>query len=406
MAIIYNMCFFMLIGIRALDPSDRADLSPFSAQTQPSHIVKHNPTPAEEIYEWLRNKNNILSNYKAVRPYQDDATCRPNTLSDDADDIQRQLDSEARDRFKYGLPKTIWILNFPFTTPVSVKRGLFHGCASSKCQTFDTSNEAIWEWSYPNECQWACHFPACGGPLQSPINLRLDNVVRERMRPLDFHNWNQRPEELTLRNDGEKLVITGRWAGTNMRPAVSGGPLYRREYWFHSLHLHWPSEHAIDDGVLPFETQSVHVADGYCDLAQATNAFTAGLDNKSTVLIISNMYRYSDIRSELSDLGLLDSLRRAARGRRGDIPLPRRPLSFYVPRFQDYATYRGSVPFPPCTPCVTWVVRGRPRTVPRCAMHYIKKLNTCYGAMEVNTRSLQWSGNRKVLYYPNYPTDC
>lgn len=89
------------------------------------------------------------------------------------------------------------------------------------------------------------------------------------------------------------VVITGRWAGTNMRPAVSGGPLYRREYWFHSLHLHWPSEHAIDDGVLPFETQSVHVADGYCDLAQATNAFTAGLDNKSTVLIISNMYRVS-----------------------------------------------------------------------------------------------------------------
>lgn len=47
-------------------PTDRADLSPFSAQTQPPRIEKHNPTPAEEIYEWLQNKNSILSNYKGI----------------------------------------------------------------------------------------------------------------------------------------------------------------------------------------------------------------------------------------------------------------------------------------------------------------------------------------------------
>lgn len=37
---------------------------------------------------------------------QDITTSRPNTLYDNADDIQRQLDSEARDRIKFG---RVWI---------------------------------------------------------------------------------------------------------------------------------------------------------------------------------------------------------------------------------------------------------------------------------------------------------
>lgn len=38
-------------------------------------------------------------NYRFAVNVQDQTSSRPNTLSDDADDIQKQLDSEARDRF-------------------------------------------------------------------------------------------------------------------------------------------------------------------------------------------------------------------------------------------------------------------------------------------------------------------
>ena len=29
----------------------------------------------------------------------------------------------------------------------------------------------IWHWSYTNQDEWAAHYPACGGQMQSPINI-------------------------------------------------------------------------------------------------------------------------------------------------------------------------------------------------------------------------------------------
>ena len=43
---------------------------------------------------------------------QDGTTTRPNTLSDDADDIQRQLDNEARDRMILGKVNFLWNKKF------------------------------------------------------------------------------------------------------------------------------------------------------------------------------------------------------------------------------------------------------------------------------------------------------
>ncbi|XP_047984051.1 uncharacterized protein LOC125224667 [Leguminivora glycinivorella] len=44
---------------------------------------------------------------------RDQTSPRANTLSDDQDDIQKQLDNEARDRLQFATPKTIWVLHFP-----------------------------------------------------------------------------------------------------------------------------------------------------------------------------------------------------------------------------------------------------------------------------------------------------
>lgn len=46
--------------------------------------------------------------------FQDQTSPRTNTLFDDADDIQRQLDNEARDRLKFGR------VNFTFVTHFTV----------------------------------------------------------------------------------------------------------------------------------------------------------------------------------------------------------------------------------------------------------------------------------------------
>ncbi|VVD04685.1 unnamed protein product, partial [Leptidea sinapis] len=49
---------------------------------------------------------------------QDQTTGRANTLLDDADDIQKQLDNEVRDRLKYR-PITGWVLSTPIHYPTS-----------------------------------------------------------------------------------------------------------------------------------------------------------------------------------------------------------------------------------------------------------------------------------------------
>ncbi|VVD04683.1 unnamed protein product, partial [Leptidea sinapis] len=98
---------------------------------------------------------------------QDQTTGRANTLLDDADDIQKQLDNEVRDRLKYR-PITGWVLSTPIHYPtimifghwdVRYRPSVFGGAANRRRYHFHSlilhtpSEHRIGGLQYPIETQ-------------------------------------------------------------------------------------------------------------------------------------------------------------------------------------------------------------------------------------------------------------
>lgn len=127
-------------------------------------------------------------------------------------------------------------------------------------------------WSYdenaPNGPQfWGKVSPNCDGKRQSPINLVWGAATPVIIAaPIVIHEIDRRPASIRYHNDGHGVAITFNYAGA--QPRITGGPL-RTPYIFHSMHLHWRSEHIVNGVQNEAELHLVHYNSKYGSLSQA-----------------------------------------------------------------------------------------------------------------------------------------
>lgn len=131
---------------------------------------------------------------------------------------------------------------------------------------------------------------------------------------------------------------------------VEGGPLLD-EYVVEQVHLHWWSEHTINNVRYPLEAHIVSRNKRYANITMASN-FKDGLT------VIAVLYHVSNERNEaidqivdyLDDVKGFDKLNEPVRMKK---PFVVRQL---FPKLNGYMTYAGSLTTPSCAEAVTWIV--------------------------------------------------
>ncbi|CAK1599036.1 unnamed protein product [Parnassius mnemosyne] len=321
---------------------------------------------------------------------QDQTSSRPNTLIDDADDLQRQLDNEAQDKIKFGSPKTIWVFHIPTPFPEikyfvpgrrsrnAVSLVVYDLTDTKKKNENDGKNSvttpttSLDSWDYDSQAEWGNLFPDCKGRSQSPVDLPVKGFIQARGgRQLMFSNYDIAPQKLTIHNDGKRVILYGQW-NENQRPVVYGGAAHSRRYIFHSLSLMWPSEHTIGGLQFPMESQMIHISAEYNSLKEALDAAPS---DPQAFLGVVNLYKYSDHTQQ----GIKEILNEVLKVNTLNASVDPLPLSFFSPPFKEYACYQGSLTTPPCTESVLWLVRARSLPVKKKAVESAHGLLNPYG---------------------------
>lgn len=73
---------------------------------------------------------------------------------------------------------------------------------------------------------------------------------------------------------------------------LKGGAANNRAYLFHSLTLHWPSEHVIDDMNSPLESQILYRSAVYKNFAEA---IAASSEDQLALLAVSTLYEVGNL---------------------------------------------------------------------------------------------------------------
>nr|XP_032513233.1 uncharacterized protein LOC116767150 isoform X3 [Danaus plexippus plexippus] len=237
---------------------------------------------------------------------QEKTTKRLNTLFDDADDIQPQLDNEARDKYMFAKPKTVFVFRLPTQYPIVTIPILRKSRQSTyfakrkklkKTKKLNTKAPELKEWTYKDQHDWPRRYPDCGGRSQSPVNLPYTPLVKAKeSRQLMFLNYDVLPKKLMLCNDGKRKAIK------------------------------------------------------------------ASLKDAQAFLGIVNIYKYDNHTQQ----GLEELLK--AGTKRFNTSMSLLPLGFFTPPLQQYACYQGSLTFPPCTESVLWLIRAKALPITRKAM--------------------------------------
>ncbi|XP_026737426.1 carbonic anhydrase 1-like isoform X2 [Trichoplusia ni] len=361
---------------------------------------------------------------------QDQTSSRTNTLFDDADDIQRQLDNEARDRIKFGRvsfiankgrrmhvfnslqPKTIWVFHFPTHYPDHnsimnhveqqvVRYPREYSAAEKKTDDEDYDESMITpplpssEWDYNNQAKWIKHFPDCGGKSQSPVDLPITGLIKARgARNLLFQNYDVEPKSMLLENDGKRVVLSGEWK-SEQRPLIYGGAAHSRRYLFHSMALHLPSEHTVGGLQYPLESQALYVSAEYKGVEEALEASPS---DPQAFLAVANLYKYSN-HTHKGIEEILSSAKSLSNNSK-NVSLSAKCLSHFNPPFKEYACYQGSMTVPPCTESVLWLIRGRALSIMRETVEAAQSLMVAEGdPKHLFFRNAQPLNDRKVFLF-------
>ncbi|XP_068631422.1 carbonic anhydrase 6-like [Battus philenor] len=356
-----------------------------------------------EVLEWRPSNENLSVVERRTCNTQDQTSTRPNTLYDDADDLQKQLDNEARDKLKFGKPKTIWVLHLPTPFPditylMTSRESRSVDFREPTVSFYGATTRApnavtVIDWDYQSQTEWKKIFPECGGRMQSPVDLPVQGYYRAKgARKLLFTNFDVKPEKITIKNDGKRIFLYGIW-NSKLVPVVHGGAAHSRRYLFHSLSITWPSEHTVGGLQYPMESQAIHISSEYKSMQEALDAAPS---DPQAFLGIVNIYKYGDHTQqglkEIFDVVLKDNTLDAS----GIF----HPLNIFIPPFKDYTSYQGSLTMPPCTESVLWLVRARSLPVTRTLISAVHRLRDPYGEPQrFAVRMTQPLNDRKLYLF-------
>lgn len=225
------------------------------------------------------------------------------------------------------------------------------------------AQESDIEWSYRGANgpkHWANidqeNLTCADGERQSPINLRKSRQKSARQIKLDWQ-----PGKMVVANDGRKL-----WVDV---PEGSFTHFGDQIYHLERVEFRHRSEHTIGGQRRPMEAQFIHNQ----------------VDGKQ--LIVGVQFTINRHNAALGKIWQVAPRRVFNRVSQRSIELDK-----LVPLKADYYQYEGSLPFPPCTENVTWVVFDKPISISEKQLKQMKRV------FRENYRPLQKANRRKVQF--------
>lgn len=129
-------------------------------------------------------------------------------------------------------------------------------------------------WSYDDSASdgpanWGQVNANCNGARQSPINLNIFDVDIVRSGPkLQVRHSKNKPSSITYTNDGHGAAITFAYDNGKL-PYITGGPLGKEKYNLYAMHMHWQSEHTLNNHHFDAEMHIVHFNAKYGNIQTA-----------------------------------------------------------------------------------------------------------------------------------------
>lgn len=118
---------------------------------------------------------------------------------------------------------------------------------------------------------WGRISPNCDGRRQSPVNFIWLAATPNFTAPrIAIQGIDKRPTSIRYANDGHGVSVSFNFAD-GVQPRITGGPLWSETFIFHSLHLHWRSEHTINSHSYDAELHLVHYNAKYGSLEVAAS---------------------------------------------------------------------------------------------------------------------------------------
>uniref|UniRef100_A0AAV2MCQ9 carbonic anhydrase n=1 Tax=Knipowitschia caucasica TaxID=637954 RepID=A0AAV2MCQ9_KNICA len=209
-------------------------------------------------------------------------------------------------------------------------------------------------WTYTGlvgQSEWSEHFPDCGGPAQSPVDVVTSQTKYDPtltpLTPLGYSQHNYQP--FTLHNSGHTVMVTlPEWMGLEGMP------------WLFSavqLHLHWGSggpshggsEHTIDGLAGEAELHIVHYN------SELFTNISAAMKQKNGLAVLGILIEAGDE----TNPGFNNIIRYLSRIRHAEqkVLIPGFDVSSLLPKdLGRYYRYNGSLTTPPCYQEVIWTV--------------------------------------------------
>jgi len=203
-------------------------------------------------------------------------------------------------------------------------------------------------------------YAACShGHEQSPIDIRGARL-NKALQPIEFHYL---AGPITLENDGH-TVVAHVDPGSYM---VAGGVRYNLV----SFDFHRPSEEPVKGKYADMDVQLLHKsADGKMAIVSIRMVENQDSPNATLATLWQHLPRKAGAQEKVTD----------------EMVNP----GGLLPADRGYWTYAGSLPTPPCTEGVRWIVFEQERTVSR------DQLRTFGALFNDNTRPAQDSHGRRI----------
>jgi len=224
-------------------------------------------------------------------------------------------------------------------------------------------------WSYGNTGLWETNFAACGGNMQSPIDVdtsKMDLAERTKSSTTlsQFASYAALGPNaaLKMKNTGHAIQLNGAFGDLSLPDG---------EYEAKQIQFHFPSEHTVDGVASAGEMQIIHQRKG-----------ATGTDGLAVVAILLRTALPGTTDSQMQkELDFFTSLgfgkRLPAQG--AEIQLPEATVvdlqaAFGPQMAGSFFHYQGSLTAPPCAEDVHWYVVQEPAYATRAMVNNFKSL--------------------------------
>lgn len=237
---------------------------------------------------------------------------------------------------------------------------LYTGCKEDATSSTHTDVCTHWEYSGdagPEHWKDCATNTACGGQVQSPINITgaTDDIS------LDDIEIAHDSSKTAILNNGHTL----QWNYDSTSNITFNGVLYR----LLQFHFHTPSEHTVDGKSFAMEVHLVHKDLATGNLAVIGVLFNEGAENPLLQEFINNLPAVKDSTFNSTMKFIASDL---------------------LPTSMSYYTYAGSLTTPPCSEIVTWIVMKNPIEASKAQIDKIESI------VHINNRPVQALAGRAI----------